>query len=169
MYNVRKGLWENDCQEWELDWNVSREGVWGGGGVSVGRNLLFILLAPSYATLPWGLGLGRLCSTEKWNELGSRRRTDHEMKASDDITSLVPCLAVKGTNLMISRGRKSDRWSWKDGEWVKCFFFTVAFHHRESRRGCPGRAARSEGDEPRRMFHIGRRQEEQMVGRVYNY
>ena len=38
------------------------------------------------------------------NKLGSRRRTDHEMRSSDDITSLVPCLAVKGTNLMISHG-----------------------------------------------------------------
>lgn len=43
------------------------------------------------------------------NLFESRRRTDdgeNPVKSftSNDITSLVPCLAVKGTNLMISRG-----------------------------------------------------------------
>lgn len=28
----------------------------------------------------------------------------NQVKSSNDITSLVPCLAVKGTNLMISHG-----------------------------------------------------------------
>lgn len=44
------------------------------------------------------------------NKLGiEERRSDDEMRSSDDITSLVPCLAVKGTNLMISRVGL-DRW-----------------------------------------------------------
>lgn len=80
------------------------------------------------------------------NKLRSRRRTDYEMRSPDDITSLVPCLAVKGTNLMISRGL--DRWS----KWAKCLFFTVAIHHHEPNRGGPDRAVRQKATSPDRCL-----------------
>lgn len=48
--------------------------------------------------------------------------------------SLVPCLAVKGTNLMISRGggggggrRGRDGLTGVDIKWFKCFLFNLFF------------------------------------------
>lgn len=47
--------------------------------------------------------------------------------ASNDITSLVPCLAVKGTNLMISHGFGAlDGSGYEMADGFKCLNFTVA-------------------------------------------
>lgn len=166
MYNRRKGLWENNCQKWDLDWNVSRRG----GRWSARRRLLYLFSQRHRTQLSpegWDRAHFRVPIWTRRNKLGSRRRTDYEMRSSDDITSLVPCLAVKGTNLMISRGL--DRWSSKNGKWVKCLFFTVAFHHYNSKVWWPGPSSPTEGNEPWQMSHISRLQEEPMVGHVYNY
>lgn len=45
---------------------------------------------------------------------------------SNDITSLVPCLAVKGTNLMISRGAGDDGSGYKTGDGLSAYYSAAA-------------------------------------------
>lgn len=60
-----------------------------------------------------------------------------KLSSSNDINSLVPCLAVKGTNLMISQGLgRAD----ESARWFKCWCFTGAVGHREACCGWPVQA-----------------------------
>lgn len=60
------------------------------------------------------------------------------MRSSDDITSLVPCLAVKGTNLMISRVRAGQRGLENMANGLSACFFTVAFSSARIKAWRPG-------------------------------
>lgn len=113
----------------------------GGGGrgkvVSQETSSLFILSTLSYATLPRPLRAGVRARfrvpiwTQTETNWDRRRGTDDEMSSSDDITSLVPCLAVKGTNLMISRvgggGGAGQMGLENVANGVKCLFLYSSF------------------------------------------
>lgn len=94
---------------------------------------------------------------------------------SYDITSLVPCLAVKGTNLMISRGL--GEWmdlaiKWQNG--LSAYNFTVAIHHHKTHCGCPVQAVQKKAICPQysaedRCFTSVVHRKSRMFVEFYNY
>lgn len=78
------------------------------------------------------------CDKKIWVAMTNRLWTNRvKLSSSNDINSLVPCLAVKGTNLMISQGLgRAD----ESARWFKCWCFTGAVGHREACCGWPVQA-----------------------------
>lgn len=92
---------------------------------------------------------------------------------SNDITSLVPCLAVKGTNLMISRGfRWVDGSGYKMANGLSAYILYSSYSSPLLWLSSP--SSPTEGSTPsvfcrRQMFHISRPQEAPMFEEFYNY